>query len=117
MMLLRVILVVLIIPVSWEIAEDALSQVDGENPRLWISRSEDYFDMYGVEGHMWVKVASMHFTDSAARWLQSVKRHTRTLSWPDFCKLVMDRFGHDQHELLIRQLIQIKQTSTVTEYV
>jgi hypothetical protein len=25
------------------------SKFDGENPRLWKSRSENYFDMYAVE--------------------------------------------------------------------
>lgn len=31
--------------------------------------------------------------------------------------MIRDRFGQDQHEYLIRQLFQIKQTSTVREYV
>jgi hypothetical protein len=34
---------------------------DGENPRLWQSRSENYFDMYVVESDVWVWVATMHF--------------------------------------------------------
>jgi hypothetical protein len=40
-----------------------------------------------------------------------------SLNWEDFCKLVRDRFGRDQHELLIRQLFHIKQTGSVLEYI
>ncbi|KAJ1269985.1 hypothetical protein BS78_06G020200 [Paspalum vaginatum] len=43
---------------------------DGDNPKLWIRRSEDYFDLYRVDPHMWIKVAVMHFSASAGRWVQ-----------------------------------------------
>jgi hypothetical protein len=63
---------------------------------------ENYFDMYGVESSMWVRGASMHMEGSAARWLQSVKHKVRQVPWSEFCALVHDRFGRDQHEALIR---------------
>lgn len=90
---------------------------DGDSPRLWVSRSEDYFDMYGVDLSLWIKIASMHFSDSAAQWLQSVERHVKSLNWVDFCKLILERFGKEHHELLIRQLFSMKQSSTVKDYV
>jgi hypothetical protein len=68
---------------------------DGDNPKLWQSKCENYFDMYFVPHSVWVRVATMHFDGVAARWLQSV--HHR--SW------IHDRFGRDQHESLIRQLL------------
>lgn len=58
----------------------------------------------------------MHFTDSAARWLQSVESRLKSCSWSEFCTMIHDRFGKDQHELLIRQMFHIRQTSTVAEY-
>jgi len=44
---------------------------DGENPRLWITWCEDYFDLYTVEPAVWIKCATMDFVNSspAARWL------------------------------------------------
>ncbi|WVZ73357.1 hypothetical protein U9M48_021672 [Paspalum notatum var. saurae] len=92
-------------------------QFDGENPKLWITRSENYFDMYGVEQSMWIRVASMHFEGVAARWLQSVQRELRFANLTQFCRLLLDRFGKDQHELLIRQFYHIEQTSSVSNYV
>lgn len=90
---------------------------NGENPKLWISRCEDYFQMYSLDSSLWIMVSSMHFSDAAARWLQSVDRQVKKLDWKEFCKLLLQRFGHDQHELLIRQMLNIRQVSTVADYI
>jgi hypothetical protein len=39
------------------------------------------------------------------------------LRWPLFCKPLMDRFGRDQHQALLRQLFRIRQTGSVEEYI
>jgi hypothetical protein len=43
-------------------------EFSSDNPKLWISRCESYFDMYEVEEHRWIQIASVAFTDAAARW-------------------------------------------------
>ena len=90
---------------------------DGENPKLWLGRCLDYFDMYTVPHHRWVKVATMHMTAAAARWFQSVEDQVRQGSWEFFCQAVMERFGKDQHAFLIRQLFHIYQAGSVQEYI
>ncbi|CAN6328732.1 unnamed protein product [Urochloa humidicola] len=90
---------------------------DGENPKLWISRCEDYFDLFDLEPNRWVKIATMYFSDAAGRWLQSMEKRVKSSSWPEFCKLVLDRFGREQHEILVWQLLHIKQSGAVKEYV
>jgi hypothetical protein len=80
---------------------------DGSNPKLWQKQCEDYFDMYATEEFVWIKAATMHFHGVAARWL----------SWRQFCQFVYDRFGRQQHELVIQKLFHIKQTSTVQDYI
>jgi hypothetical protein len=82
---------------------------DGDNPRHWIRRVEDYFDLYGVEQHSWIKLATMNFSPTAARRLPSVERRLASCSWEDFCRMLLDRFGREHHELLVRQLLTIKQ--------
>jgi hypothetical protein len=52
---------------------------NGDNPQLWHSRCQNYFDMYGVEPSLWVRVMSMHVEGIAARWLQSVERRLHGL--------------------------------------
>lgn len=38
-------------------------------------------------------------------------------TWASFCQLLHDRFDRDQHESLLRQIFNIRQTSTVSTYV
>jgi hypothetical protein len=88
-----------------------------DDPQLWRSRCESYFEMYGMEYSLWIKVASMHFEGAAARWFQSHEKCVRDIPWDSFCAMVHERFGRDQHEALIRQLFHIKQLGSVSEYV
>jgi hypothetical protein len=90
---------------------------DGDSPKLWQKRAEDYFTKYSVDPIVWIKVSTMHFMGAAARWLQSVEGQLSHLSWMDFCHMIQDRFGKDQHVVLIRQLFNIRQTSSVADYV
>jgi hypothetical protein len=90
---------------------------DGLNPTLWQARCEDYFHMYGVDPLVWIQVATMQFFGPAARWLQWVKPRLATTSWEDFGRLLKDRFGKDEHALLLRQLFQLKQSGSVSEYI
>lgn len=89
----------------------------GDNPKLWLSRCESYFEMYHLDPSMWIQVATMPFDDAAARWFQSVEHRLKYASWSEFSKALLDRFGRDQMELLIRQLFHMRQTSSVSEYV
>lgn len=59
----------------------------------------------------------MHFTDPASRWLQSVDRKVKSCTWHDFGLMILDRFGRDQHEVLVRQLFHIRQTGSVADYI
>lgn len=90
---------------------------DGDNPKLWISRSEDYFDLFDLDPTRWVKIASMHLTAAASRWLPSVEKKLKSCSWFEFKQLVMDRFGREQHELLVRQFLNIKQSGSLSDYI
>jgi hypothetical protein len=92
-------------------------EFSGENPKLWLSRCEKYFDMYGVEEFRWIHIASMYLKDAAARWFQSIECRLRGASWKDFSILLLERFGREQKELLIRQLFHISQTSSIADYV
>jgi hypothetical protein len=59
----------------------------------------------------------MHFTGSAARWWQSVERHLKGANWREFSTCLLERFGRDKHEHLIRQLFHIRQTTTIAVYI
>jgi hypothetical protein len=75
---------------------------DGEFPKLWQSRCEKYFAMYGVDPMVWIQVATMHFSGSAARWLQSIEDKLSSLTWSEFGGLISERFGKNQYEYRLR---------------
>lgn len=85
-------------------------------PQLWQSRCEDYFQLWGTPPELWISYATAQFEGAAARWLESVKRRVPRLIWDDFCVLLQNRFGRNQHQALIRRLFHISQTSTVVDY-
>jgi hypothetical protein len=93
------------------------SKFDGENPQLWKSRCESYFEIYEVDELVWVKVASMHFEGPATRWLQSVDHRVRSTTWTELCSWIHECFARDQHELLIRKLYRIKKIGSVQDYI
>lgn len=73
--------------------------------------------MYEVDPSRWIRVATMHFSGRVVGWLQAVGRRVRFWSWSEFCAQIHSRFGHDQHQSLIRRLFHIRQTGSVLEYV
>lgn len=94
-----------------------LPRFDGSNPKLWQSRSEDYFRYWGTPPYQWVQFASSLFEGPAARWLESVQRRAPRATWSEFCELLQSRFGRNKHQKLVRQMFHIRQTSTMEDYV
>lgn len=90
---------------------------DGEYPQLWIARCEAYFVMYEAESEAWVRIASMYFSPTVGCWFQALQRRYVELCWPLFCKLLLDGFGKDQHQSLLRHLFRIQQKGTLSEYI
>jgi len=90
---------------------------DGKSPKLWVSRCENYFELYNLDPDVWVMFSMMHFKGAAGRWLQYVEKRLRSVSWGEFTKLLLDRFGREQQEILIRQLFHMRQAGSVSDYV
>jgi hypothetical protein len=90
---------------------------NGENPKLWQNRCEDYFVMFDTDPSLYVSVAAMQFEGPAARWLQAVQTKLNAISWEDFSVMVLQRFGRNQHQSLIRRLYRLIQTGSVEEYI
>jgi hypothetical protein len=59
----------------------------------------------------------MHFHGAAKRWLSSVEEQLESTTWEDFCAQLLSRFAREEHEMLLRRLFQIRQTSSINEYI
>lgn len=92
-------------------------QFDGSNPRLWIKSAETYFDVFTIDPFLWVKIARMNFTGSAALWLHTLPGSTDSMTWSEFTTAICYRFEKDEHNQLLRTFFHIRQTSLVSEYI
>jgi hypothetical protein len=73
--------------------------------------------MFDTDPALWISVAAMQFEGSAACWLQAVQPKISTVNWSEFCSMVLQRFGRNQHQSLIRRLYHLVQTGSVEEYI
>ena len=88
----------------------------GDNPKIWKENCEKYFSMYSVPVHLWVPFATLNFSDNAALWLQTYETQYGVSSWPDLCVAVDQKYGRDLYQNYMRDLLAIRQTSSVLEY-
>ena len=56
-------------------------QFSGENPNLWKTMCEQYFQMFGILPSFWVPMAALNFSGSAVVWLQSIQKRLADFDW------------------------------------
>lgn len=89
----------------------------GKEPAIWLNRCEDYFNMYQVPGAMKVPAASMNMEGNAARWLQILKLRGDLGDWPNFSRIVLQKFGVDEYPKAMERMLHLQQKGGVEEYV
>lgn len=89
----------------------------GENPQLWKTLCEQYFQMFSIHDSYHVPMATLNFSGPAGIWLQSVQKKLVGLDWESFASLLCTRFGRDKHQMLIRQFYAVKQITTVADFI
>ncbi|XBH81973.1 hypothetical protein VPH35_107448 [Triticum aestivum] len=101
---------------NWALPKVDFPPFDGDNPQFWRTRCEKYFEVYGVQQELWVRLATLHFTGNAARWLQLQEAKHGSLSWEGLCSGLCEKFGREQYQAHIRQFNTLRQRGTVSEY-
>ncbi|KAM3198731.1 hypothetical protein P3L10_034530 [Capsicum annuum] len=86
----------------------------GENPELWISRAERYFDFYEVAEENKLSLASCYLDGAALSWYQWLFRNNQLVDPKQFTAKVLIRFPKQHLESLKSRLAN--QTPSVTEY-
>ncbi|CAN6326944.1 unnamed protein product [Urochloa humidicola] len=89
---------------------------DGTNPRLWKDKCESYFEIYSVSEHLKHRFAALNFEKTAETWFQTIELKSRFTSWEELHTAVCARFDKDQYQLCLKQLDNLKQTSSVADY-
>ncbi|WVZ53952.1 hypothetical protein U9M48_004835 [Paspalum notatum var. saurae] len=90
---------------------------DGTSPKIWVDKCEDYFRIFSIKESMWVMAASLHMEGNAAKWFQVFKVQHRVTTWKQFVDAVTEKFGIYEYRDALNDLLDLKQTGTVEDYV
>lgn len=83
----------------------------------WINRCEQFFRGQWTMEEEKVRLASYHLTGSAQQWYCRLEREEGTPSWRRFSDLVNVRFGPPLRHNPLAELVQLKRTGTVDDFI
>ena len=86
---------------------------NGEDPINWIYRAEQYLEFQNIVAETQVQFASFHLEGIALQWHRWLTKFRGPLSWNDFTKAILLRFGPTEYEDPSEALSHLKQTTTV----
>ncbi|KAL5705175.1 hypothetical protein ACHQM5_023513 [Ranunculus cassubicifolius] len=91
-------------------------QFSGIDPTSWIYRAEKYFEFQKISPNQRVQLASFHLEGIALQWHRWITKFKGPLTWDDFTKALLRRFGPTDYDDPSEALSRLKQTSTVDVY-
>ncbi|OIT05665.1 hypothetical protein A4A49_61683, partial [Nicotiana attenuata] len=93
---------------------------DGTELRDWVSKSEQYFDVDNTSENSKVKLASLHLEGKALQWHQGYMKNRITREWPtwgEYVRALFGRFGTVLYDDPMGDLKDLKQISSMQDYV
>jgi hypothetical protein len=91
--------------------------LDGTDPDGWIRKAEKFFKMVSVPNEDRVKIAMMYMNGRAKYWWRGSSCNSSMLPWHHFCRIIGDRFNEMSTYEVICQFHNLKQTSSVNDYI
>ncbi|KAL5785695.1 hypothetical protein ACOSQ2_008087 [Xanthoceras sorbifolium] len=92
------------------------SKFSGEDPQGWIFKAEQYFEFKEVATEQQVQLASFHLEGIALQWYRWLAKFKGPVTWVEFTKASLLRFGPTDYEDPSEALTRLKQTTTVSAY-
>ncbi|KAJ8759120.1 hypothetical protein K2173_004127 [Erythroxylum novogranatense] len=91
-------------------------EFDSEDPHGWIHKAEQYFDFQVIVADDRVQLSSFHLKGVALQWQRWYARYQGPVSWAEFTKALLKRFGPTDYEDPSEALNLLRQTSGLTTY-
>nr|ADB85310.1 putative retrotransposon protein [Phyllostachys edulis] len=91
---------------------------DGSNSLEWIRQSETYFAMANVPDEAKFDLAQMYMIRRADNWLRSTCLLWNPPPWPNFCRMICDRFAQYSGYEVLENFHSVKQyNQNISEYI
>lgn len=94
-----------------------LPMFDGDDPMGWITRAEIYFEVQNSSEAIKVKLAKLCMEGTTIHWFNLLCATVENLSWEDFKRALIERYGGRQSDNPFEELKDLTQTGTVDEYI
>nr|GEX80779.1 putative retrotransposon Ty3-gypsy subclass protein [Tanacetum cinerariifolium] len=88
----------------------------GKDPKGWLYQVEQYFEFQRVETKDQVQLASFHLDGIALQWHRWITKFCGLVTWVEFSKALLRRFGPTDYEDPVEALSRLKQATTVASY-
>lgn len=88
----------------------------GEDATGWIYSAEQYFEFHNIAPSQRVHLASFYLEGIALQWHRWLTKFKGPLSWEEFTKALLLRFGPTDFDDPAEALTRLKQTSAVATY-
>nr|GEU31271.1 transposon Ty3-G Gag-Pol polyprotein [Tanacetum cinerariifolium] len=88
----------------------------GEDPQGWIYQAEQYFEFQKVAEGDRIALASFHFDGIALQWHRWYTKAQGPITWAEFTKVLLVRFGPTNYKDPSEALHRLKQSTTTVIY-
>jgi hypothetical protein len=89
----------------------------GDSAYHWLQDCESVFELAGITHEHKLKWAAAHIRGKAKTWLNNCNVQLSLMNWIQFCELLLDRFPDSGVHESMEQFQQLKQLSTVNQYI
>ena len=89
---------------------------DGANLIRWIYQAKQYFSLHNTLHTNKVPLASFHLEGIALQWHPWITKFQGPLTWEEFTKSILRRFGPTNFEDPFEALSRLRQTTTIAVY-
>lgn len=89
----------------------------GDDPTGWIYQAEQYFAFQNVTEGDRVSLASFHLDGIALQWHQWFAKTRGPITWAEYTKELLLRFGPTEYDDPFESLHRLKQSTTVATYI
>ncbi|XP_026459273.1 uncharacterized protein LOC113359927 [Papaver somniferum] len=92
------------------------SKFDGSDVEGWLFKAAQYFEYYETPANQKIKLATCNLDGKALQWYRWLKRTKPVVTWGEFEKAIISRFGITSSEDAGAKLAKIKQSGSYVEY-
>ncbi|KAL3527962.1 hypothetical protein ACH5RR_012618 [Cinchona calisaya] len=87
-----------------------------DNPRDLINKCNKFFSVYQIEEPQQMDLVELYLDGKVDVWFQSNKLSKGSISWDEFCKALVRRFGDKALKDEVEEFNKLQQERTVTKY-